>query len=98
MMRTGFPGYGSALQANVRSPARNAGATRSLVAERRFKRTDEGSGGDLLSSIRTPLVFRYDDGRRQPSRGASRRLGQCGGLFVARLGRGLMLSQQRVET
>src|SRR5262245_57646535 len=80
MMRIGFPGYGSALQARVRSPARNAGATRSLAAQRRFKRTDEAPRGDLLSSIRPALVPRYDDGRRQPSRYASRRLDQCGGL------------------
>src|SRR5215471_21709673 len=97
MMRTGFPGYGSALQANVRSPARNAGATRSLAAERRFKRTDEASGGDLLFSIRTPLVLRYDDGRRQPSRRASRRLDQCGGFLDDRLGRGMSLRQKRVD-
>src|SRR6516164_8563271 len=50
MMRTGFPGYGSALEAKVRSPARSAGATRSLAAQRRFKRTDGASGGDLQSS------------------------------------------------
>src|SRR5215471_7609148 len=97
MMRIGFPGYGSALQARVRSPARNAGATRSLAAQRRFKRTDEAPGGDLLSSIRPALVPRYDDGRRQPSRYASRRLDQCGGLLHDRLGRGVSLCQKRVD-
>src|SRR6516164_497680 len=97
MMRTGFPGYGSALEAKVRSPARSAGATRSLAAQRRFKRTDGASGGDLQSSIRTPLVLRYDDGRRQPSRRASRRLDQCGGLFHDRLRRGVSLRQKRVD-
>src|SRR6266699_1574224 len=97
MMRTGFPGYGSALQAKVRSPARNAGATRSLAAERRFKRTDGASGRDLQSSIRTTPVLRYDDGRRQPSRRASRRLDQCGGLLHDRLGRGVSLCQKRVD-
>src|SRR5215471_17868539 len=97
MMRTGFPGYGSALQAKVRSPARNAGATRSLAAERRFKRTDEASGGDLQSSIRPTLVLRYDDGRRQPSRRASRPLDQCGGLLHDRLGRAVSPCEKRVD-
>src|SRR6266446_1393003 len=65
MMRTGFPGYGSApALETIRRPARSAGATRSLAAERRFKRTDGASGRDLQSSIRPALVFRYDDARR----------------------------------
>src|SRR5215471_4965408 len=96
MMRIGFPGYGSALQARVRSPARNAGATRSLAAQRRFKRTDGASGGDVQSSIRPTLVLRYDDGRRRPSRRASW-LDQCGGLLHDRLGRGVSLCQKRVD-
>src|SRR6266487_1103447 len=50
MMRTGFPGYGSApALAKVRRPAMTAGATRSLAAERRFKRTAGASPGDLRS-------------------------------------------------
>src|SRR6266540_331545 len=51
MMRTGFPGYGSApALAKVRRPAMTAGATRSLAAQRRFKRTGGASPGDLRSS------------------------------------------------
>src|SRR5215471_18899305 len=54
-------------------------------------------GRNLQSSIRAPLVFRYDDGRRRPSWRASRRLDQCGGLLHDRLGRGVSLCQKRVD-
>src|SRR6516225_10009344 len=96
MMRTGFPGYGSALATKVRSPARTTGATRSLAAERRFKRIVPPDG-NLQPSIRLALVFRNDDGTRQPSRRASRRLDQRGGLLHDRPRRAVSLCQKRLD-
>jgi hypothetical protein len=47
MMRTGFAGYASLPEAaeTVGTPARIAGATRSLAAERRLKGTDAPQRG-----------------------------------------------------
>src|ERR687888_597400 len=66
MMRTGFSGYDPVRAlAKVRKPAMTAGATRSLAAQRRFKRTDGASPG--RSSICGKAYDRFrKDGRRHP--------------------------------
>jgi hypothetical protein len=67
MMRTGFPGYDSVLAlAKVRRPAMTAGATSSLAAQRRFKRTGMAPYAEILIQHKAYDRFRYD-GRRHPA-------------------------------